>query len=426
MIHTMELSKMVSKATFESVIKLLHLPFYKCCWLTTGYAERGLTMIRLYKFKRSEFKDKPVSEDDLTHYYMIAIAINTGCMFGGDSHLSNNILAFTPDFITVIYHKIFETIPCLEQGKQHYNEDSQERSSWLEMNAFKARRIDFTFDFKTMHQQYLTLINRGYTLPKKHYKLNEYNDDNAQAVLSDDEPDIVDFEELMSDYNSDVNSIYYKGNGLNINIYQKETEPKKRNLSFQSDIDYDFLRIEVQAKKSKLNSLVSKYGLKGRELQYLITPELEGYILDYYVTRLTGKGIYVTLKTAKNIINSSDYTRAKKDKLIKVIQTVSDKHGIAKVLEQIEDGTITDLGKLSTVKQYLREIHNMGINPVTISARMDVPKVTLINLSGGADSSEVVLPSLVDIIKAYSEQTEYDREHGIPVTEEDLKQIDMI
>lgn len=347
-------------------------------------------------------------------------------MFGGDSHLSNNILTFTSDFITAIYHKIFETIPCLEQGKQYYNEHSQERSSWLEINAFKARRIDVPFDFKTMHQQYLTLINRGYTLPKKHYKLNEYKDNNAQAVLEDDEPDIIDFEELMNDYNSDADSIYYKGNGLNINIYQKESELKKRGLSYPTDIDYDFLRIEVQMKKSKLNSLVSKYGLKGRELQYLITPELEGYVLDYYVTRLTGKGIYVTLKTAKNIINSSDYTQAKKDKLIKVVQAVSDKHGIAKVLEQIEDGTITDLGKLSTVKQYLRDIHNMGINPVTISARMNVPKVTLTNLSGGADSSEVALPSLVDIIKAYSEQTKYDREHGIPITEEDLKQIDKI
>lgn len=427
MIHTLELSKVMSKATFEEIIRYLHLPYYKCCWLTTNYAECGLTMIRLYKFKRSEFKNKSVPEDDLTHYYMIAIVVNTGCMFGGDSHLSNNLLAFTPDFITAIYHKIFETIPCLEQGKQHYNDNPLERSLWFEINAFKARRLDVTFEIKIMHQQYLTLINRGYMLPKKYYKLNEYSD-NTQTVLPDDEPDIIDFEELMDDYNSDIDSMYYKGskNGLNINIYHKETELKKRGLLNHPDIDYDFLRIEVQMKKGKLNSLVSKYDLRGRELQYLIIPEVEEYVLDYYVTRLTGKGVYVTLKTAKDIINSSGYTKAKKDKLIRVIQAVSDKHGIAKVLEQVENGTITDLGKLSTVKQYLREIHNIGINPVTISARMNVPKVPLINLSGGADRSEIALPSLVDIIKTYSEQTKYDRQHGIPVTEEDLKQIDKL
>lgn len=328
---------------------------------------------------------------------------------------------------TATYHKIFETIPCLEQGKQHYNDNTLERSLWLEINAFKARRLDVTFEIKIMHQQYLTLMNRGYMLPKKYYKLNEYSD-NTQTVLPDDEPDIIDFEELMDDYNSDIDSIYYKGskNGLNINIYHKETELKKRGLLNHPDIDYDFLRIEVQMKKGKLNSLVSKYDLRGRELQSLIILEVEEYVLDYYVTRLTGKGVYVTLKTAKDIINSSGYTKAKKDKLIKVIQAVSDKHGIAKVLEQVENGTITDLGKLSTIKQYLRDIHNIGINPVTISARINVPKVPLINLSGGADSSKIALPSLVDIIKAYSEQTKYDRQHGIPVTEEDLKQIDKL
>ena len=96
------------------------------------------------------------------------------------------------------------------------------------------------------------------------------------------------------------------------------------------------------------------------------------------------------------------------------------------LISNLEDGTITDLGKLSTVKQYLHEIHNIGINPLTISARMDVPKVALTNLSGGANSSEIALPSLVDIIKAYGKQMEYDRQYGISVTEEDLRQIEKL
>ena len=53
------------------------------------------------------------------------------------------------------------------------------------------------------------------------------------------------------------------------------------------------------------------------------------------------------------------------------------------MLEQIEKGTITDLGTLQTVKRYLKEIEKLGINPVTISARMNVPKQTLKNQSGG-------------------------------------------
>ena len=64
------------------------------------------------------------------------------------------------------------------------------------------------------------------------------------------------------------------------------------------------------------------------------------------------------------------------------------------MLEQIEKGTITDLGTLQTVKRYLKEIEKLGINPVTISARMNVPKQTLKNQSGGKDLSEKILFNL--------------------------------
>lgn len=40
----------------------------------------------------------------------------------------------------------------------------------------------------------------------------------------------------------------------------------------------------------------------GRELQYLVTLEVERYVLDYYVNRLTGKGLYVTYDRAMNIL----------------------------------------------------------------------------------------------------------------------------
>lgn len=232
-----------------------------------------------------------------------------------------------------------------------------------------------------------------------------------------------------SDYRSDVNYIYYKGNGVNINIYHKASEIQKEKLSFDPNMDYDFLRIEVQVKKNKLNSIVTKYGLNkgelgGRQLEYLISPEVEQYILTYYINKLTGKGIYVSYDFAMKMIDGSGYTKAKKERLKKIIEAVAKKHGIAKVLEQVENGTITDLGKLSTVKQYLREIHNeIGINPVTIPARMDVPKQTLKNQSGGKDLSEKILPSLVDALSAYGDQMKDYQKHGIPVTDEEIEQL---
>ena len=274
-----------------------------------------------------------------------------------------------------------------------------------------------------MNHQYLTLIDKGYTLRQKSYERNYYDDDELnisedEITLSDEEPDMPDIEDFLAEipnnessnnsdskdstnaYNSDLSYIYYKGKSLNINIYHKQTELEKRQLECDPDTDYNFLRIEVQVKKRKLNTLVKKFGLMGRELQYLVTPEVERYVLEYYVNRLTGKGLYLTYDRAMNIIDNSGYTKNKKERLKKVIEAVAKKHGISKVLEQVENGKIADLEKLKTVKGYLKEIEKLGINPVTISARMNVPKQTLKNQSGSKDLSEKILFNLVDILSA--------------------------
>ena len=208
-----------------------------------------------------------------------------------------------------------------------------------------------------------------------------------------------------------------------LTIFQGFQELEKRQLECDPDTDYNFLRIEVQVKKRKLNTLVKKFGLMGRELQYLVTPEVERYVLEYYVNRLTGKGLYVTYDRAMNIIDNSGYIKNKKERLKKVIEAVAKKHGIAKVLEQVENGKITDLGTLKTVKRYLKEIEKLGINPVTISARMNVPKMILKNQSGGKDLSEKILFNLVDILSAYGDQMEDYQKHGVPVSDEDIEKI---
>ncbi len=95
------------------------------------------------------------------------------------------------------------------------------------------------------------------------------------------------------------------------------------------------------------------------------------------------------------------------------------------MLEQIEKGTITDLGTLQTVKRYLKEIEKLGINPVTISARMNVPKQTLKNQSGGKDLSEKILFNLVDILSAYGDQMEDYQKHAVVITDEEKNQLNL-
>lgn len=74
----------------------------------------------------------------------------------------------------------------------------------------------------------------------------------------------------------------------------------------------------------------------------------------------------------------------------------------------------------------MKEIEKLGINPVTISARMNLPKMILNNQSGGKDLSERALPSLVDIISAYGDQMKDYQQNGMPITDEVLSEIDKL
>lgn len=277
-----------------------------------------------------------------------------------------------------------------------------------------------------MHHEYLKLIGRGYSLRKDTFKRSYFDDTEILSAVADNEPNIPDVETMGVLPSTDVSYVYFKCKSVNINIYHKEREIIKEQLSYNTELDYDFLRIEVQAKKTKLNALVDKFNLKGRELQYLATPEVEHYILNSYVKALTGTGVYVTLDTARNIINKSNYTNPKKERLIKVVEAVSAKHGIAKLLEQVESGKVTDLGTLKRVKSYLHEIQKeLNINPVTISTKMNVPKQTLTNITGGNDTKEIMLPSLVDILSAYNQQIEEEEQQDIADRQTLFEQLNM-
>ncbi len=328
MIHTFELSRMIGKETFETVLSLLNMNQYnKNLWITHSYREQGFSAIKLYKIKRNEVKATVTEDSDITHHYMVSVIVNTGVMFHGDRHFSNDILRFTPDFERAIIYNLLEILPCLEI---HPELREQDCAKWHKWNIYKIRRIDFVFEIKKNNQQYLKLLNGGYTLREKTYTRNYYENEEMLIDVTDDEPDIADTEditnEVSDEYTSSVQYIYYKGKSLNINIYHKDREIKKENLSAKDDSDYDFLRIEVQVKKNKLNAIVNKFNLIGRELPYIATPEVEEYVLNYYVQTLTDKGTYVTLDKARSIINQSHFRADKKDRLKAVVEEIASRH----------------------------------------------------------------------------------------------------
>lgn len=372
-------------------------------------------------------------------------------MFSGDGYLSNNVLTFTSDFVKAICDRVMEEIPELEirakdrikgyeilwnTGKRPTILDNYYRD-----NAFKLRRIDYAFDIATSPEQYIQLIEWGKGICRKSFERLKFDDKKCLNVtelaemnependmIDDEEPDFDDMEDLFQEYSSDTKYIYYKSKSANINIYLKGEQLKKEGLVTAYNPLYHFLRIEIQVKKNKLNYLNQKYNVHGREFHQMPIPEYEAEILSYYINQLTSTGHYVTHDRAKKIIDDYNCTSTKKAKLKRLLQLISQYQSIKTVLDKVESGEITELGAFSTVQSYLREIQNMGINPVTISRNMkgSIPKSVACNPINGKQHSEVLLPNLVDIINSYNEQIEEELQQGRTFKQNELKQTGKI
>lgn len=291
--------------------------------------------LRKFKPKRKNEKGEYVILDSEPYIYMVVFAVNTGVMFGGDGYLSNNVLSFTPDFAKAIYDKIFEQFPELELYPEYREQGYKELwntgkspeilKMYYDLNSFKLRRIDYTFDILTSSEQYMQLLEWGKSIRRKSFERQYFDDEvddlieeDVDDLIEDDEPDFDDIQELLDEYSSDTKYIYIKSNSVNINIYLKGEQFKKEKLISPYNTSYNFLRIEFQIKKSKLNALNQKYGISGRTFHKMPIPEYEAEILSYYIQQLTGSGLYVT------------HDRAKKKSLTVLIALISKKRNSKK------------------------------------------------------------------------------------------------
>ena len=429
MTHTFELSKMISEEIYDELISLPTFRYYKQnLWKSSYYESQGLSSIRLYKFKP---KRKKSNNQNDPFFYMITITVNIGVMFGDDGFFSNDILSFTPDFIKSIYINIYSIFPSLE----YQDADLFERHPdlWWVYNGFKLRRIDFAFDILSNSNDYIKLIDRGYALTRKGYNRYFFDTASFEEELADDESDIDEYDNEPDNTDYGTYYVYYKCKSLHINIYIKAEQLRRQHVFNTVPEKYNFLRIEVQLKKNKLNALVTKlkdgtipndYPFAERDLRCLATPAVEKYLLNEYVSQITGSGLYVDYDNAKKIIDDSSYRNDKKSKLKKVLFYVARDGGISSFLAKVSNGDYSDISKPSTAKQYLKNIQQLGINPVTLPT---TGKINSAPFKVSGNSSNAIrlkaLPNLIDAIDGYSKQIIEDRLHGASVSEDDIDTI---
>ena len=234
----------------------------------------------------------------------------------------------------------------LEAVKKIFTEEVQKiHTSLPSLDYWITNRIDYARNINTPYvEEYIKLFQRG------------------------DKP--RGFKELYCDKaktrKQQYGSFYLFNNSVTINFYNKEDERLSQN--FNKDGAKDLLRLEIQCKKPKTNTLKEKNRFDSRHLEHYLSEQISHQQLEYYYNKTIGTGDYYKLSEAIRIVQQSNYTYKTKEKLIEVLRVVSRHRSIWKAREKSQYNS-------SCFNRYLKQIRELGINPVTIPARWKINKL---------------------------------------------------
>ncbi|SOC08255.1 hypothetical protein SAMN05880501_10548 [Ureibacillus xyleni] len=161
-------------------------------------------------------------------------------------------------------------------------------------------------------------------------------------------------------------SQYHKCKSIEFIIYSKEEERIAKGEEIQT-YEKDVVRFELRLKNDHLNAMKRNDG-KGKnrvkKLSEYFKADLYREYMINHVTPIIRKGDYYKITKAEKIIDDSNFSRKKKEKLRSFLVDVS-KNGI--------DAPKQYLSK-PTYRKYLQDLEAIGINPIPIPKnRKDFP-----------------------------------------------------
>lgn len=237
-----------------------------------------------------------------------------------------------------------------ELNDRFYSEIIKIHHSLPRLEYWGANRIDYAVNINTPYvKEYIRLFQRG-----------------------DKPTGFKDTKQLDG-------SLYISNDSVTINFYDKENE--RLWNGFNKDGAKDLLRIEVQCKKSKTNTLKTKYEFDSRHLGHYLSQEVSYQQLEYYYNKTIGAGDYYKLSEAVKMVQESNYTAKTKEKLINVLRAINKCRSIWKAREESQYN-------ISCFNRYLKQIRALGVNPVTIPSRWKVDKLDNIMSVDQLDSSK--------------------------------------
>ena len=161
-------------------------------------------------------------------------------------------------------------------------------------------------------------------------------------------------------------SFYLFSNSVAINFYNKADEKAKQDLN--ADGAKNILRLEVQCKSLKINTIKVKNGFSDKCLKNYLSKDISYEQIEHYYNNTIGVRDYYKLQEAIRLVQASNYTNGTKNKLIETLRAINKHRSIWKAREKSKYS-------FSSFNRQLKKIRDLNINPVTIPCRWEVDKL---------------------------------------------------
>lgn len=273
----------------------------------------------------------------------------------------------------------------LKEVEEIYNRETEKISKiFLKFGSCSLNRVDpcLNIDLKELGipctpEQMMKLIKRG-NIPRYYEERKECYDSKQRRMVSD------------------KNSFYLESKSSVINFYWKYAKQGKKHPNYSKrESSRNVIRLEVECKYLKLYALVknrnreSKYyesaeGLSIDEMymrmykgiynpvipiDVVLSANIYEPIIRKSIYKILRKGNYFTLDIARDIVESYHFRSSKEERMIEVLESVNESHGIAKAKSKLRENEFRRFNKA------LKELDDILVNPVTIPRRWDIKHI---------------------------------------------------
>ena len=175
--------------------------------------------------------------------------------------------------------------------------------------------------------------------------------------------------ESCAERNKSSKGLFYKKTKQIEEVYENIPDHEKKRLIQEAR---HIVRFEVQCESGKISNLKKKYGIKDRSIIHFLDLDIAQDILEKTYLQMIGEGDFYSLYRAQKRIESSTYSKVKKQRLIDTMRLIAQSRGVYKAREKIEQGSNIknmDICLQCTGKTFdtrLKEIKKIGLNPVLL------------------------------------------------------------